>query len=125
MALCLDRLHQVALHSDDLDRSRLFYEETLGARFIALYEPPGLLFFEFSGVRLLLEAGAGKGTLYFQVPDIQATYEELVGRGVSFAGPPHVIFKDDDGTFGEAGLSEWMAFFEDPDGNTLALASRQ
>ena len=32
---------------------------------------------------------------------------------------PHVIHRDD-----AAGTEEWMAFFEDPDGNTLALMSR-
>ena len=125
MALELKALHQVALHSSDLDRSRTFYEDTLGATFLALYQPPGLLFFDFSGVRLLLENGAGRSVVYFQVPDIQSAYDELSARGVAFESAPHMIFKDDAGTFGEAGKEEWMAFFKDPDGNTLALASRQ
>ena len=34
------------------------------------------------------------------------------------------IDRDDDGAFGERGATEWMAFFRDPDGNVLALASR-
>lgn len=125
MTLELEKLHQVALNSSDLERSRTFYEDVLGAKFLALYEPPGLLFFEFSGVRLLLEKGAGKSVIYFQVPDIDVAYKELLAKGVPFSGPPHMIFKDEAGTFGEAGKEEWMAFFEDPDGNTLALASRR
>ena len=121
----LRKLHQVALASNDLARTRAFYEDTLGAQFLALYDPPGLLFFEFSGVRLLFEKGAGSGVVYFHVDDIEASYADLQNRGVSFAGPPHMIFKDAEGTFGQAGQEEWMAFFEDPDGNTLALACRK
>jgi len=33
--------------------------------------------------------------------------------------------RDDTGTFGMIGIEEWMAFFKDPDGNVLALASRR
>jgi hypothetical protein len=36
-----------------------------------------------------------------------------------------MVFKDDKGRFGDAGEEEWMAFFCDPDGNLLALASRK
>ena len=42
---------------------------------------------------------------------------------MSFEHEPHLIFRDDDGTFGEAGAELWMAFFRDPDGNLLAIAS--
>jgi hypothetical protein len=35
-----------------------------------------------------------------------------------------LIHKDDAGTFGAPGESEWMAFFRDPSGNMLALAAR-
>ena len=34
-------------------------------------------------------------------------------------GQPHVIHRDE-----AAGTEEWMTFFEDPDGNTMALMSR-
>jgi hypothetical protein len=36
-----------------------------------------------------------------------------------------LIFRDDQGMFGDAGEEEWMAFFSDPSGNTLALATRK
>ena len=121
----LDGLHQVAMHSSDLERSRAFYEETLGLPFLAQYEPPGLLFFDLGPTRLLLKEGAGKGVLYLRVGDIEDACIVLKERGVAFTSDPHLIFKDDAGTFGPAGEEEWMAFFEDPDGNTLALATRK
>lgn len=121
----LTQLHQIALQSSDLERSRAFYEEKLGARFIAKYDPPGLLFFDFGGVRILLEDGARTATVYFRVDEIHSAFEALKERGIEFTDSPHIIFKDDAGTFGKAGKEEWMVFFEDPDGNVLALASQQ
>ena len=59
------------------------------------------------------------------VDDIDAAYEELKSKGVDFLEGPHLIFRDDQGMFGDAGEEEWMAFFSDPSGNTLALATRK
>ncbi len=42
-------------------------------------------------------------------------HRELEGRGVTLKGAPQLIHRHGDGT------EEWMAFFEDPDGNLLAL----
>ena len=121
----LSRLHQIALGAPDLDASIAFYRDVLGAAFIARFDPPGLAFFDFEGVRLLLERNASNGTLYFYVEDIDAAAAELTGRGVSIASGPVMIHRDEDGTFGPAGAEEWMAFFQDPAGNTLALATRR
>jgi hypothetical protein len=62
--------------------------------------------------------------LYFEVPDIDGAYSALKARGVEFDSAPHLIHRDETGTFGPAGGEEWMAFFKDPDSNVLALASR-
>ncbi len=121
----LRQIHQIAAHAGDLAASRDFYLNRLGARFLAQYDPPGLLFFEFSGVRLLLEANAGPATLYFRVDDIDSAYRTLRERGVEFEDEPHLIHRDEDGVFDNAGSEEWMVFFRDPGGNTLALASRR
>ena len=121
----LSRLHQIAIGAPDLDASSAFYRDVLGAAFIARFDPPGLAFFDFEGVRLLLERNASNGTLYFYVEDIDAAAAELTGRGVSIASGPVMIHRDEDGTFGPAGAEEWMAFFQDPAGNTLALATRR
>ncbi len=121
----LERLHQIAIHARNLDEAVSFYRDKLGARFLAKFEPPGLAFFDFAGVRLLLDTGGPKATIYFRVEGIEAAHAELVARGVEFSTGPHRIHRDDDGTFGTPGEEEWMAFFSDPSGNTLALAARK
>lgn len=119
----VSRIHQVAAHSRDAQETIAFYRDLLGAEFIAEYDPPGLIFFNFSGVRLLLEKAASRATLYFRVDDIDAAFQELVDRGVTFDNEPHLVHRDDAGTFGSSGSEEWMAFFHDPSANILALVT--
>ena len=122
----LSKIHQIAVYAQDLDEARQFYTDTLGAKFLAQYgDPPALLFFDFSGTRILLEKAGRPATLYFWVDDIEATHNELVSKGIVFDGEPHVIYTDNDGTFGRSGDEEWMAFFKDPSGNILALATQK
>jgi methylmalonyl-CoA/ethylmalonyl-CoA epimerase len=52
--------------------------------------------------------------IYFSCPDIAFAVRELEQRGVTFQGKPHLIAPMEDHDL-------WMAFFEDPDGHTLAL----
>jgi len=52
--------------------------------------------------------------LYFRVPNIREAYQTLRGRGVRFQDEPHLIHKDFD-------YELWMAFFQDPEQNTLAI----
>ena len=120
----LTRLHQVAAKRGPVPEALEFYRDTLGARFLAEFDPPGLLFFEFDGVRLLLEENAPLTVLYFRVDDIQSSYQALRERGIEFDSEPHLIHTDEAGVFDTAGSEEWMAFVKDPAGNTLALASR-
>jgi methylmalonyl-CoA/ethylmalonyl-CoA epimerase len=123
--MTLDRIHQIAVYARDLDEAIAFYRDTLGAKYLTKFDPPGLVFFDFSGVRVLLEKEGPKATLYFRVDDIDSVYAELLSKGVQFVGEPHLIFRDDTGIFGRPGEEEWMAFFSDPSGNILALASRR
>ncbi len=120
----LTRIHQIAANVVDAETTKHFYLDVLGARFIGEFNPPGLLFFDFAGTRLLFESGNPPATLYFWVDDIQAAYHELVGRGVAFDSKPHLIHRDEAGVFDNPGTEEWMAFFKDPGDNTLALVSR-
>jgi catechol 2,3-dioxygenase-like lactoylglutathione lyase family enzyme len=128
MELKLSHLRQIALPSSNLSKSVQFYRDSLGADFIAAYEPSGLAFFRLGGTRLLLEHSQttkpSGAVLYFEVPDIDLAYAALLARGVEFDSAPHLIHRDETGTFGPVGGEEWMAFFKDPDGNVLALASR-
>lgn len=127
-ATALTAIRQVMLPVRDLERAVAFYRDSLGASLTASL-PPGLAFFDFSGVRLLLEQSddeiaASGSCLYFAVEDIHEAQRALEVAGVKFSHPAHRIFVDAGGTFGPVGEEEWMAFFSDPDGNTLALAWR-
>jgi methylmalonyl-CoA/ethylmalonyl-CoA epimerase len=127
--LRLTQLGQVAQPVKDLARAVEFYRDVLGATHQATFDPPGLAFFDFGGVRLMLDAIAeaqGHGApLYFRVPDIDAACAALEARGVTLDASPHMIQRDDAGVFGTPGMETWMAFFKDPDGNILALMSER
>jgi catechol 2,3-dioxygenase-like lactoylglutathione lyase family enzyme len=126
-ASAIDKLQQVALTATNLDASIVFYRDVLGLRYITRFDPPGLAFFNLgSGVRLLLSATASQASLYFQVDDVDAAVKELRGRGVNFLQQqPQMIQRDEAGDFGKKGVEEWMAFFNDPAGNLLALVERR
>jgi methylmalonyl-CoA/ethylmalonyl-CoA epimerase len=118
------RLIQVAQYAGDLQRAATFYSQLLDVQPTAMFDPPGLLFFDLDGLRLLLERGAPRSLLYLEVPDVRAAVEVLRGRGVEVVAEPHVIFSHLDGLLGPAGTDEWMAFIRDSEGNTLGLVSQ-
>ncbi len=128
-AFRLTTLGQVAQPVRDIERAVAFYRDVLGARHLATFNPPGLAFFDFGGVRLMLDAiteAQGHGApLYFRVDDLEAGCAALEGRGVTLEAAPHVINRDDAGVFGSAGMETWMAFFRDPDENILALMTER
>jgi methylmalonyl-CoA/ethylmalonyl-CoA epimerase len=126
MALRITGLRQVAQRAPDLSVSVPFYRDVLGLTHEATFEPPGLAFFDLSdGTRLLLDAneGVGPAILYFGVDEIESATADLQSAGVTFDQLPQMIHRHD-GTFDADGVEEWMAFFRDPAGNVLALASR-
>jgi DNA-binding CsgD family transcriptional regulator/catechol 2,3-dioxygenase-like lactoylglutathione lyase family enzyme len=116
--LTVERLGQVALLSRDIARTEAFYRDTLGVPHLFTFGD--LAFFQLGETRLFVrsvpddEWRAGS-ILYLAVPDIHAGHATLLAGGVTVTGAPHRIHTHDDGT------EEWMTFFEDPDGNTLAL----
>ena len=57
--------------------------------------------------------------------DVDAAVKEFRARGVRFLQPPQMIQRDQAGDFGKRGGEEWMAFFNDPAGNLLALVERR
>jgi methylmalonyl-CoA/ethylmalonyl-CoA epimerase len=116
----LARIGQIAVNVKDLSRATQFYRETLGMRF--LFEVPGMAFFDCAGLRLMLavpekpEFDHQASILYYQVEEIRAAHEILVGKGVEFIEPPRLV-----APLPHADL--WMAFFRDSEGNPLALMS--
>jgi len=113
--LALGPIGQISRVVTDIAAARLWYGEVLGLKH--LYSFGDLAFFDCGGVRLYLSQGEAKpdAILYFRVNDIRAAHQELVQRGVVFAGAPHMVHRHEDGT------EEWMAIFNDPDGRPLAI----
>ena len=119
--IALGPIGQVSLSIHDVARAERFYGEILGLPHMFTFGD--LAFFDAGGVRVYLHrkdpADWRPGSiLYFRVDDIHAAQEVLTDRGVHFTGAPHVIHTD------ETGAEEWMTFFEDGEGNTLALMAR-
>lgn len=112
-----EKIGQIALTVTNLARSRDFYQNTLGMRF--LFETGHLAFFQCGDIRLMISTGEGEkpggGTIiYFKVEDIHVVYEALRARGVEFVDTPHLIAKMPDHDL-------WMVFLKDPDLNVLGV----
>jgi|SRR6185312_9373343 len=112
----------------DLERSRHFYRDVLGAREVREYGGTSAVL-QFAGTWLLLVTGGGptpdKPTVTFtppaskqvasseltiRVPDCRGAYEVLQARGASFMTPPMEY--------------DWeiRCFFHDPDGHLLEIS---
>ena len=117
----LNRIGQIQIAVQDLERAIGFYRDTLGMTFL-FQAPPGLAFFDCGGVRLMLTLPDGEGadhstsTIYYTVEDVESTTGILTERGVEFESRPHLVARLPDREI-------WMAFFRDPDRNLLALMS--
>ena len=119
-----DNRISAVVSSNDLDRSREFYEQKVGLTLSAETIPNHLLF----------EAGGGTTVLVYGRPspnladhtqvriwsaDVPADVSELVARGVEFELVEFGDFKMADHVLTTpVGRSAW---FKDPDGNTIAL----
>jgi methylmalonyl-CoA/ethylmalonyl-CoA epimerase len=117
MTIALNQLGQISLSVDDTDVAERFYSEVLGLR--KLYRFGDLVFFDCAGVRLFIEKSSQRplpksSVLYFRTPDLTTVVPALKQRGVVFQGAPHRLAQMEDHDL-------WMAFFQDPAGNQLAL----
>ena len=119
------RLVQAAQRVEDLERASAFYSDLLGVPPTATYDPPGLVFFDLVGVRLMLEKNAPAAMLYLSVTDIDSTVDRLRKAGVHVESEPHVIFSHADDTLGPAGTDEWQAFIRDSEGNLVGLVENR
>lgn len=123
MSVSLGRIEQVAIPVRDLARATAFYRDTLGMKL--LFEvPPQLAFFDCDGIRLALSISSEAmydppgSIVYYRVDDIEGTHAELETRGAEFLQGPHRV-----AVLGDVEI--WMAFFEDTEGNTLAITSEK
>ena len=114
----LNDIAQIALTVQDLPRALAFYRDVLGMQF--LFEAGNMAFFQCGPVRLMIGASdkpAGGGSIvYFRVPDIQAAAGFLKVQGVALVQEPHLVAR-------MKSHDLWLAFLNDPDGNTLGLMS--
>ena len=112
---------QIAQYAADLDRATAFYTDLFGAAPVASFDPPGLVFFDLDGQRLLLDRGAPSALHYYLVEDVPAVVERLRAAGTTVESEPHVIFTHRDDLLGPAGTEEVQAFVRDTEGNLVGL----
>lgn len=123
-SLDIGRLEQVALTVTDISRAERFYEDQLGLR--KLFAQKNLLIFDLGGVRLLLGATENQdnpipstktsSTLYLRCADLKLCMKELTNSGIEFNTEAEFVAQ-------QAANDLWLVFFQDPDGNSLALMS--
>jgi methylmalonyl-CoA/ethylmalonyl-CoA epimerase len=111
------RIGQIAIVCKDVARAREFYRDTLGVKHL-FDAGPTLAFFQCGTTRLMLSRAEGEASgtsvLYFFVTDIQGAKRDLVAKGVTFVGEPHMIAKMPDHEL-------WLAEFRDSENNMMAL----
>ena len=105
-------------------RARDFYRDTLGLRLV-MEEPPFALVFDANGIMLRLgmaqEIAQAHGTvLGWQVPDISSTIRSLGQAGVQFER--YEGMEQDELSIWASPTGAKVAWFKDPDGNTLSIS---
>jgi catechol 2,3-dioxygenase-like lactoylglutathione lyase family enzyme len=111
--------------STDLARSRAFYEETLGLP--CEDETPLACVFRANGTMLRVtrveaRAPAAYTVLGWIVDDVAATVRGLAARGVAF--DRYEGMEQDELGIWRSPSGARVAWFHDPDGNTLSLTQR-
>jgi catechol 2,3-dioxygenase-like lactoylglutathione lyase family enzyme len=106
----------------DLDVAARFYGDVLG--FELVESTPFANVFDAGGTTLRVTrvdevADAGYTVLGWKVPDVEAAIGALSGRGVEFKRYDG-LEQDEHGAWTAPGASR-IAWFADPDGNTLSL----
>ena len=111
---------QISRSVRDIEQSEAWYRDVL--KIPHLFTAGKFAFFDCGDVRLyLFQADAEpqpESIIYFAVAGIEESYEALRGRSVDFINAPHMIHRHPDG------MEEWMAFFTDNEGRTLAIMSQ-
>ncbi len=114
----LAKIGQIAVNAKDIDRATAFYRDVLKVPF--LFPAGTMSFFDCSGTWLMLGVASSpefdhpSSILFFDVDDIDAEYQRLADQGVVFSAKPHFVHRQPDREL-------FLAFFEDTEGNTLAL----
>jgi catechol 2,3-dioxygenase-like lactoylglutathione lyase family enzyme len=108
----------------DAARARTFYEQTLGLRFVS--DDSFAIVMDANGTMLRI-ARVGDFTpmpftiLGWQVDDIESTAAAMAARGVAFSRYPF-LQQSDNGIWTAPEGAAKVAWFLDPDGNTLSIS---
>jgi catechol 2,3-dioxygenase-like lactoylglutathione lyase family enzyme len=108
----------------DVDRAKSFYRDTLGLRLVS-EEPPFALVFDANGIMLRLGMGkqlppASGTVLGWQVLNIESVVLTLGAAGVQFER--YGFLEQDDSGIWTSPTGARVAWFKDPDGNTLSVS---
>ncbi|MFS0866463.1 VOC family protein [Microbacterium sp. 179-B 1A2 NHS] len=117
-------LLQIAQHAEDLDRAEDFYTVLLGRGPLARIDPPGLLYFDLDGARLMLDRGAPSSLIFLKVDNVHESLERLDGLAEVIT-EPHIAYTHPDDRLVPAGREEWQSFIRDSEGNTIGLIAFQ
>jgi catechol 2,3-dioxygenase-like lactoylglutathione lyase family enzyme len=109
---------QLAINCADIARATRFYRDVLGLPL--LFEAGGMAFFDCGGTRLMLtrpsspELDHPASPIYFRVQDIEQRMAAMQAAGTTIRRPPQATHRD-------ARHELWIGWFEDGEGNLLAL----
>ena len=119
----INKIHKIALVTDDVEGAVAFYTQVLGLEVIERFpneDDEDFVFLKAGDVKLELmpkktmEASEGFHHLSFEVESVDAAFEELKSKGVKILKAPF-----------DAGIGGIrLAFFEGPNGVRLQLFER-
>jgi catechol 2,3-dioxygenase-like lactoylglutathione lyase family enzyme len=108
----------------DVERAKQFYRDTLGLRLVS-EELPFALVFDANGIMLRLAIGKQRPSFHgtvlgWQVSDITLAVKQMENAGVRFER--YDFFQQDELGVWTSPTGAKVAWFKDPDGNTLSLS---
>ncbi len=110
-------VQQIHVQVEDINRAIDFYQNTLGLPLMMSFPEQNMAFFDCAGTRLYLGKNPeyeSKAFIYYQTPNIDKAYQELVDKQVAIIKEPMMIHKTDDS-------ESWLCAFKDSEDNTLHL----
>lgn len=119
MTTKVSSIKQIAITVSDVDKALEFYRDILGLEFL-FSAGPNLAFLNADGVRIMLSTPQGAGAvgansiLYFNVNDIESSYEAFVEQGAKAEREPQLAANMTDHDL-------WTGFLRDPDDNLVGL----
>ena len=121
-AMLADQPFVAFIATKDETKARHFYEDVLGLRLVC--DEPSAIVFDARGTTVRIQTldtfdPQAFTVLGWQVPDIDAAIDELAKRNVRFERYPGM--DQDEHRVWRAPTGARVAWFKDPDGNTLSL----